>query len=162
MLKKSQRPETSVLKFDGKVFYTKGMYLKNLPEFEIRCPGIHPVMAWYMFDYYSRQYNTGKLSLRTHDNVMVINDQGSAIFFKRVKYHRNRFPYYAIRIVFEDENLNFPWDNGCDPRYKDQLIDKNDLSLDYSKYVTNDKITVIFTNHTEEIANDKKSVLCNI
>ena len=28
---------------------------------------------------------------------------------------------YVLRVIFPDENGNFPWDDGCLPYYKDQI-----------------------------------------
>ena len=83
-----------------------------------------------------------------YKRTLIINDDCKAVFLKRVKDYMGVPPYYAVRIIFDDENLNFPWDNGCNSEYKDQLKDIDDESIDYSKFISNDKLNVIF-DHKE-------------
>lgn len=131
----------------GNLFYTMGLILQGCPEFEIMAlPSFDEQIIVENLIYYINRY-TKKNDIK-EDCTLIINDDCKAVFLKRVKDYMGVPPYYAVRIIFDDENLNFPWDNGCNSEYKDQLKDIDDESIDYSKFISNDKLNVIF-DHKE-------------
>lgn len=104
------------------VFHTEGLYKHNMLELELNL-SINAQQAKYFINL---------IAIYLIENNIIIEEEAiiediftSPIFLKRCKaiYGEDNLGQRAdfLRIIFPDTNFKFPWEDGCEEMYKNQI-----------------------------------------
>ena len=102
-------------------YHTHGLNKYNSLELEINLP-IEKELAMYILNEIGLEMANKKRELKDGDIIEeIVNVKLAVVKTRGVRSDAHKGEESVFRIILPDENLKFPWDEGCDAVFKKQI-----------------------------------------